>query len=347
MISAVVLAAGASTRMGPQKLLLPLGGEPLVRRTVRQVCDAGFDDVLVVLGSEHEAVLAALDGLPVRHAVNPQFATGMGSSFRTAVEHLADSDAAMFALADQPFVTTSEYRAVLDTFRQDAPPIVSVRYGEVMAPPHLFEREFFPELAALEHGARSVLLRHVERTTVLHFPADLLMDIDTPEDYELAMSRRVFGAVKAADRAAEEPALEAAPNRQDFAQDRDGHLLRASRHPAPVPRGCARGRASRHPARSPAPPARRAASRSASAARARRCRRHPIRGEAQALLIAFDVMVHHEHEGAGACLHAVGELAEMRAHQRGAGKTVRRQERLADVDDRHREPERPGQLRDR
>ena len=189
MVSAVVLAAGASTRMGRQKLLLPFGGEPLVRRAVRQVCDAGFDDVLVVLGSEHEAVLPALEGLPVRHAVNLQFATGMGSSFRTAVEHLADSDAAMFALADQPFVTTSEYRAVLDTFRQDAPPIVSVRYGEVMAPPHLFQREFFPELAELQHGARSVLLRHVARTTILHFPADLLVDIDTPEDYELAKSR--------------------------------------------------------------------------------------------------------------------------------------------------------------
>ena len=117
----------------------------------------------------------------------------MGSSFRTAVEHLADSDAAMFALADQPFVTTNEYRAVLDTYRQHAPPIVSVRYGEVMAPPHLFEREFFPELAQLQHGARSVLQRHVERTTVLQFPADLLVDIDTPEDYELAKSRLSSG----------------------------------------------------------------------------------------------------------------------------------------------------------
>ena len=154
MVSAVVLAAGASTRMGRQKLLLPFGGEPLVRRAVRQVCDAGFDDVLVVLGNEHEAVLPALEGLPVRHAVNLQFDTGMGSSFRTAVEHVADSDAAMFALADQPFVTTNEYRTVLDTYRQHASPIVSVRYGEVMAPPHLFEREFFPELAELQHGAR-------------------------------------------------------------------------------------------------------------------------------------------------------------------------------------------------
>jgi molybdenum cofactor cytidylyltransferase len=189
MVSAVVLAAGASTRMGTQKLLLPLGNEPLVRRSVRQICDAGFDEVLVVVGHEHVKVLAALEGLAIRHAVNAAYETGMGSSFRTAVEHLTDSTAAMFALADQPFVTTHEYRTLLDTYRRHAPAIVSVRYGEVMAPPHLFEREFFPELAQLQHGARSVLQRHRERTMVLQFPPDLLADIDTPEDYELAKSR--------------------------------------------------------------------------------------------------------------------------------------------------------------
>ena len=193
MVSAVLLAAGASTRMGTQKLLLPFGGEPLVRRAVRQICDTGFDDVLVVLGSEHEAVLAALDGLAVRHVINMQFASGMGSSFRTAVDHLPDSAAAMFALADQPFVTTHEYRTVLDAYRQHTPAIVSVRYGEVMAPPHLFQREFFPELAQLQHGARPVLRRHLERTMVLQFPPDLLVDIDTPEDYELARSRLSSG----------------------------------------------------------------------------------------------------------------------------------------------------------
>jgi len=193
MVSGVVLAAGASTRMGTQKLLLPFGDEPLVRRAVRQVCAAGFDDVLVVLGSEREATLAALDGLSLRHAVNLQFASGMGSSFRTAVEHLPNSAAAMFALADQPFVTTQEYRAVLDAYRQHTPGIVSVRYGHVMAPPHLFEREFFPELAALQHGARSVLQRHMDRTLVLHFPPELLVDIDTPDDYELAKSRLSSG----------------------------------------------------------------------------------------------------------------------------------------------------------
>jgi molybdenum cofactor cytidylyltransferase len=189
MISAVVLAAGASTRMGANKLLLPVAGEPLVRRTVQHVCDAGFDDVLVVVGSDWENTLAALDGLSIRHAVNADYASGMGSSFRTAVSHLGDSAAAMFALADQPLVTANEYRTVLDTYRKQAPAIVSVRYGDVMAPPHLFESEFFPELAQLQDGARPVLQRHTDRALVLQFPPDLLLDIDTPEDYELAKSR--------------------------------------------------------------------------------------------------------------------------------------------------------------
>ena len=185
-IHAVVLAAGASTRMGAHKLLLPLGGEAIVRRTVREICAAGFDGVLVVVGHEHEKVVAALDGLPVSSAVNAGFAAGMGSSFRIAIEHLGDADAAMFALADQPFLTAREYRRVLEAHRASRHPIVSVRYGDVTAPPHLFTRALFNELSQLEHGARPVLQRHRDEMTVLAFSPELLQDIDTPEDYERA-----------------------------------------------------------------------------------------------------------------------------------------------------------------
>jgi molybdenum cofactor cytidylyltransferase len=186
MISAVVLAAGASTRMGQPKLLLPLAGEPLVRRVVRQVVDSGFDDVVVVVGCEHERVVRALDGLSVRTAVNAEYETGMGSSFRAAVAAMPDSDAAMFALADQPLLGTGDYRRLLDEYRARSGGIVSVRYGEVTAPPHLFDRAYFPELAVLEHGARPVLQRHTDATTILRFPPELLLDIDTPEDYDRA-----------------------------------------------------------------------------------------------------------------------------------------------------------------
>jgi molybdenum cofactor cytidylyltransferase len=189
MISAVVLAAGASSRMGEQKLLLPLGGESIIRRTVRQVCATGVDEVLVIVGHEHERIVKELEGLPIRHALNERYRDGMGTSFRTAVEHLGGSSAAMFALADQPFVSTKEYRQVIDTFLERSPAIVSVRYGDVTAPPHMFDKALFPELAHLMHGARPVLERHTDRRVVLQFPAELLQDIDTPEDYEVARAR--------------------------------------------------------------------------------------------------------------------------------------------------------------
>lgn len=186
MVTGVVLAAGASTRMGQPKLLLPLGGEPLVRRVAREVLAAGYDEVLVVAGYEHERTVTALAGMDVRHVINSEYETGMGSSFRTAVGALTGSDAAMFALADQPLLTAAEYRRLLDTYRSHPGGIVRVRYGEVTAPPHLFASRFFPELAQLEHGARPVLQKHAADTIVLQLDPELLLDVDTPEDYERA-----------------------------------------------------------------------------------------------------------------------------------------------------------------
>jgi molybdenum cofactor cytidylyltransferase len=186
MITAVVLAAGASSRMGTHKLLLPLWGEALVRRTVRQISQADFDDVLVIVGHEHERVVASFQDLNVRHVINARYETGMGSSFRVAVESMPDSEAAMFALADQPLVAGVDYRRLLVAYRARAAGIISVRYGEITAPPHLFDRRYFPELARLDHGARPVLQRHQDDTHVLQFAPELLLDIDTPEDYERA-----------------------------------------------------------------------------------------------------------------------------------------------------------------
>lgn len=176
--------------MGRPKLLLPLGNEPIVRRTARELCESGYDEVLVVSGAEHARIEAALEGLPVRHIVNADFATGMGSSFRAGVSALDDTcEAATFALADQPFVTAQEYRALLETYRLQSPLIVSSRFGDVTAPPHLFDRTLFPELATLQHGARPVLQRHASRMVVLHLPPDRLVDIDTPEEYQQALDR--------------------------------------------------------------------------------------------------------------------------------------------------------------
>jgi molybdenum cofactor cytidylyltransferase len=191
IIKAVVLAAGGSTRMRTQKLLLPLAGVPIVRRTVSEVLAGGVDDVLVVVGFEPQRVAAALDGLAVRVAHNPDFATGMGSSFRAGVAALGACDAAMFALADQPFVTAADYRRLVDTARGRPGGIVCARFGEVTAPPHIFDRAYFKELSELEHGARPVLQRHQDAIAVVPLAPELLTDIDTPEDYERAAARAI------------------------------------------------------------------------------------------------------------------------------------------------------------
>lgn len=179
--------------MGQHKLLLPLAGEPLLRRTVRQVAEAGFDDLLVVLGFQREQTSAVLEGIDCRISVNPDYETGMGSSFRTAVANLGDSEAAMFALADQPLLSPSHYRRLLEIYREKSPGIICSRYGEVTAPPHLFARRFFPELAQLQHGAKPVLQRHRDEMTIVDLPPELLLDIDTPDDYERASRRLSSG----------------------------------------------------------------------------------------------------------------------------------------------------------
>jgi len=82
-----------------------------------------------------------------------------------------------------------EYRALVETYRRCPGGIVVAQYGDVVAPPHVFAREFYAELSQLERGARPVLHRHADRTTMVRFPPDWLLDVDTPEDYERAIER--------------------------------------------------------------------------------------------------------------------------------------------------------------
>ena len=106
----MVLAAGSSTRMGENKLLLALDGETVVRRAVRAAVAAGLDPIIVVLGHEPDRVRAALDGLPCRTVVNPDHARGKGTSLQVGIAEVAsatDAGAAVVMLADMPFVTAA------------------------------------------------------------------------------------------------------------------------------------------------------------------------------------------------------------------------------------------------
>jgi molybdenum cofactor cytidylyltransferase len=188
-VCAVVLAAGSSTRMGRNKLTLELGGESLVRRVVRRVTEAGLDRVLVVLGHEADRVRAELAGLPCLALVNPDHAKGVGSSLRFGVSRAgAEAHAILLVLADMPFVTTEMIAAVAARYRATRARLVVSRYGQVNAPPFLYDHSLFAELLLLP-GARcdrQVVRRHRAEATVLDWPERAARDIDRAADYDRA-----------------------------------------------------------------------------------------------------------------------------------------------------------------
>jgi molybdenum cofactor cytidylyltransferase len=190
MIAVIVLAAGASTRMGRQKLTLPLAdGRPLVRAAVEQVLAADLDDVVVVLGREAEAVASALRGLPIRTVVNPRYAEGQSTSLRAGLDALAqDTEAAVVALGDQPLPDPRLLRQLVEAFRASGRPIVAPLYRDGRGNPVLFASSVFDELRRVEgdRGGRPVVARDAERVAEVPVDAPMPADIDTPDDYEAA-----------------------------------------------------------------------------------------------------------------------------------------------------------------
>jgi molybdenum cofactor cytidylyltransferase len=186
--AAVVLAAGSSTRMGENKLLLPLGGETVVRRAVRTAVEAALDPIVVVLGHEPERVRAALAGLSCRTVVNPDHQSGKGTSLQFGIAEVASATAAggaVVMLADMPFVTAAMLARVAAREGTAAPMVVS-RYGEVNAPPILYDRSLFAELLALPGQAcgKEMVRRHRAEAVMLSWPEHALSDIDRPEEYQ-------------------------------------------------------------------------------------------------------------------------------------------------------------------
>lgn len=185
-VAGIVLAAGASRRMGRNKLLLDVFGEPLVRRTVRRALEAGLDPVVVVLGFEADLVRRTVADFPCRLVVNANHTRGQIESIRTGLRALPPSSpAAITLLADMPLVTAGMIARLADRFRTDGVPLVVSEYGGVQAPPTLYARPLFAELLALEEGAcaRQVARRHRAVAAVLEWPAAALLDLDSPGDY--------------------------------------------------------------------------------------------------------------------------------------------------------------------
>jgi len=191
-IAAVVLAAGQSSRMGRNKLLLPLGGTTVLRRAVGTALEAGLAPVFVVLGHESDRVREALDGLPCTPILNEDYALGMNTSVRKGFRAVPDDAAAgVVLLGDMPFVIPAMIEELVARFRADARALVVSTYDGVVAPPILYGRSLFAELRALEGDGcgKQVVKLHRSEAVEVAWPISALSDLDIPADFELARAR--------------------------------------------------------------------------------------------------------------------------------------------------------------
>ena len=187
--AAVLLAAGAGSRMGHKpKSLLQLNGEPLIRRSARQLLEAGVSELVVVLGHYAEEIAAPLSDLPVRQVYNPTPDLGLVSSQRLGLASLnTTADAIVMSLADQPLVTAQDIQTLLQAFAQRAHgidmlfPFVHGQPGN----PVLLSAQARADILAgnSDHGCKEWRHQHAAQTQKLlsdnlHFVTDL----DRPED---------------------------------------------------------------------------------------------------------------------------------------------------------------------
>jgi len=187
-LAAIVLAAGASRRLGQPKQLLMHGGETLLARAIRLAGEAGAARVFTVLGANFEIICASVTLDQTILVINDKWQQGISTSIHAGLKALDVVDpsaaGALILSCDQPRLTATHLRELIEAFAaQTEPPIVASAYAGVVGIPAVFPRLVFPHLIALrgDQGARAILAQPPCPLIAVPFPGGEV-DIDQPED---------------------------------------------------------------------------------------------------------------------------------------------------------------------
>lgn len=187
-IGIVILAAGASRRLGEPKQLLEYNGEVLLIHVITEALNSNASPVIVILGSNADSISKIIDKKNVDIVENKEWVEGMASSVRLGLTTLNEkrpgADAVIFTVCDQPYVSSSILNELISTYHKTGKQIVACNYGDSTGPPSLFDKSLFPELMQLkgDAGAKKIIPHHINEVAIVQFPEGKF-DIDTREDY--------------------------------------------------------------------------------------------------------------------------------------------------------------------
>jgi molybdenum cofactor cytidylyltransferase len=192
-VTAIILAAGKSTRMGSPKMLLPWGGVTIIEHTISVFAETGVNDILVVTGGTREPVELIVRGcqknFPVYSVYNKDYETGdMLSSIQCGLRYLTEksTSAAMIGLGDQPQIQAGSVRRIRDVYLQTRSPLVVPSFQMHRGHPWLVARSLWNELLGIKPSQtpRDFLNAHAADIQYVEIDTpSILADLDTPEDY--------------------------------------------------------------------------------------------------------------------------------------------------------------------
>ena len=185
----VLLAAGASIRLGQPKQLLTYHGRSFIQNMISAAVNANLHPVIVVLGAHGTLIAGEITNTNVHIAHNNDWEEGIASSIRCGIKTLQKvepaCDGAILMVCDQPYISSSLLDDLLASQRKTGSPIAAAYYNDVAGTPALFHKKIFSDLLLLrgDRGAQNILRQHADRLTTVPFPMGII-DIDTKDHYE-------------------------------------------------------------------------------------------------------------------------------------------------------------------
>jgi molybdenum cofactor cytidylyltransferase len=187
MISAILLGAGESKRMGKNKLLLPWGKKTIFEHCLQTLLRSEVKEVIIVINDRLKEFIRPIHAQKIKVVINPHYQRGLSTSIRRGVQAIAPgSEGVLIALGDQPFIKTRTINAMIKAFAQGRKGILIPSFRGKRGNPVIFHRRFRRELLRLKGdvGGKSIIENHPGE--ILDIPlksAGVVKDIDLWEDY--------------------------------------------------------------------------------------------------------------------------------------------------------------------